>query len=627
MSNPENKVINIQEFYGGRSSDAAIGPPASFSYDRALEFRRNPSQLTVLPGPRRIGKGVINDLVLNIVQALDGKRYAFGEQGHIYKIDTDNVVTHLAKLESGCDGLLYRSDLDAMYAATDTKLVRLYPMSGTPVVDVTLGPSRSTDTRAYRTGGTATYSVPIAIDEGQQCSFQSDIEPFYSVKVRVTDKGTGDWTLTLHDGLNNTLSTKTIAAADMSNDLVEFVLPTQVRALVKPNARTYHFHLTSTIADGKVACSTDGDLDTADFELWADRLVDTVNGLHPMAQFQQFTLIGNGNNLAVWEPLSEDDPPNNEFQRHRLVFPAGFEVCAIATTDEFAVIGCGKYSTDGTKDFQEGKIYLWDGTAQTYNQIVDIAAGTPEAITTFENYPYFIVAGALCAWPGGKNIIKIQQIASTDTAYRDAIDNTRVYPNMMCVRDNLLHLGFPSSTTSVDIEHGVYTWGALEKNYPASFGYGYVISTQTNKNTAGTMQLGCVRNFGDEMYLSWKDGDEYGLDIVDSYCDPAPVAKFRARRFDAGAAYKTKRALHTAVDVAALPEGVTLTPVHQIDNAAEISHLDITEGDTRAVASFEQPDFKRIVYGFDITCDGAIESPVIYNQTLEWNPLIERKAI
>jgi hypothetical protein len=82
-----------------------------------------------------------------------------------------------------------------------------------------------------------------------------------------------------------------------------------------------------------------------------------------MAQFQQFTLIGNGNYLAVWEPLTDQNPPNNEFQRHRLVFPAGFEVCGIAVTDEFAVIACAKYATDGTKDFPGRQIvYLgWHG--------------------------------------------------------------------------------------------------------------------------------------------------------------------------------------------------------------------------------------------------------------------------
>jgi hypothetical protein len=92
MSNPDNKVISIQEFYGGMSSDRAIGPKASFSYARAIEHRRNPSRLSVKPGPRDISGGAVNDLILNIVQAQNGNRYAYGDQGYAYKINTSNVI-------------------------------------------------------------------------------------------------------------------------------------------------------------------------------------------------------------------------------------------------------------------------------------------------------------------------------------------------------------------------------------------------------------------------------------------------------------------------------------------------------------------------------------------------------
>ncbi|MEO5499471.1 MAG: hypothetical protein ABIR46_03155 [Candidatus Saccharimonadales bacterium] len=629
MSNPQDKTISIQEFYGGRSSDAAIGPAASFSYDRALEFRRNPSQLTVLPGPRKISGGVVQDLILNVVQVKSGNRYAFGDQGFVYKIDTNNVVTYVNKLSSGSDGLVYRNDNDTLYFATQTEVVRYTGQLATPAFDVTYGPSRSADTNAYRTGGASTYTVPITLTESDYCSFQPDIEPFYSIKVFIPTKGTGNWTLTLHDGLNTSLATSTLTNANITaGQLNEFVFSSQVRALVKPNARTYHYHLTSTVADGTVTTSTSGNLNTADFQLWAYRLVDTVNNLHPMAQFQQFILIGNGNYLSVWEPLTDSDPPNNEFQRHRLTFPTGFEVCGIAVTDEFAVIACEKRSTDGTKDFQEGKLFTWDGTAQTYNQVIDVSGGSPEAIYTNDNYPYFIVNNALCAWPGGKNIVTVRTLANTDTAYRDAVENTTVYPNMMTIRDNLLHLGFPSSTTNTAIEHGVYTWGSLEKNYPASFGYGYVASSMQDENTDpnGDKKLGCVRNFGDEMYMSWKDGSSYGLDIVDSYCNPAPVFKFRARRFDAGMVRKDKQAKKMAIDTAALPAGVEITPVHSINGATDVTHDPMTENATEKIVAIQSGTFKRITYGFSGTSTGTA-TPTIYADTLDWDPLITRKPV
>jgi hypothetical protein len=630
MANATDQVLPVQMFYGGQSSNSSIGPKASFSYGRALEFRRDPSQLTVLPGPRKISGAVVTDLPLNIVQVVSGDRYAFGDTGNFYKISTSNVVTEISNtLTSGSDGLLYRADSDAIYMATQTTVERYAPISGSPTFDQTYGNSKSIDTNAYRTSGAATYTVPTSISETATniCTFEPDIEPFYSIKVKVVAKGTGNWTLTLHDGLNTVLGSVTIASASLNNTaLNEFVFASQIRGYVKPNARTYHFHLTSTVADGTVQTTTASDLDTADFELWAYRLVNTVNGLHPMAQFLQYTLIGNGNYLAVWEPLSPTDPPNNEFQRHRLTFPDGFEVCGITPTDEFAVIACEKRSTDGTKDFQEGKLFIWDGSAQTYNQIIDVSGGSPESIYTYNNYPYFFVNGSLCAWLGGKNIVQIRALANTSNVYTDTVDNTHCYPNMMTVRDNLLHLGYPSSTTNVSIEHGVYTWGTLDKNFPNSFGYGYVISTQTRLNTAGTLQIGCVRNFGDEMYISWKDGTDYGIDIVDSYCNPAPTFAFRAMEFDAGLMCKTKKALRMSIDTLAIPSGVTITPIHSIDNGADVSHDTMTAGSTEIISTIQNGLFKNIVFGFDGACSGA-DTPTIKSVNLLWNGLPGERMI
>lgn len=637
MSNQENKILTNQNFYGGQSSDEALGTVASFSYSRAMDHRSNPSQLSVLPGPRKISAGVCQDLPLNVVQIRSGTRYAYGDQGNIYKIDTSNVVTYFNKLPTGSDGMVYRSDSDAIYLATQTDVRRMYPMSGTPTVDQTYGVSKSIDTASYRTGGTLTYTVPTTLTENDYISFQPDIEPFYSFKVKVIAKGTGDVTLTLHDGLNNVLATVTKTAANMTTGLVEFVFSGQIRALVKPNARTYHVHLTSTVGDTTVATSTASNLNTADFELWAYRLVQTNNGFHPMAIFQQFTLIGNGRYLAVWEPLTDTNPPNAEFQRHRLTFPDGFEVCGVASTDEFAVIACEKYSTDGTKDFQEGKLFIWDGTAQTYNQVVDVSGGSPESIRSHENFPYFTVNGVLCAWSGGKNIIKVRTFPNTNTHYSGVVDNTRNYPNMMDIKDGLLHVGYPSTTTNVSTEHGVYVWGSLDKNYAASFNYGYVPSTMQDTPTGTSLQIGCVRNFGDEMYIGWKDATgSYGIDIVDNICTPAPIAKYRARRFDAGATYKDKQALKLGLETAALPTGTVINHTYKIDDNAEVVMSDTSAtmgaGDKHKVVVIKNTTngqtFKRIKFGFDLTTTSATTtSPVIYADSLEWNPYYDRKSL
>lgn len=622
-----SKIISQQEFYGGKSTDDAIGPKASFGYSQSLDFRTNPSKLTVLPGASKISGNVAEDLILNIAQVPNGDRYAYGNTGFIYKIDTNNVFTYLQKLDNGTDGELYRQDTDALYFATSNTIKRYYPLSSTagvsPSFDMTLAQSRSADTNAYRTGGAASYTVGSTITESSnnQCSFLPDIEPFYSIKVNILSKGTGDWTLTLHDGLNTKLAEVTKLNASIASGLTEFVFTSPVRALVKPNARTYHFHLTSTAA-GTVACGTANDLNTADFELWAYRMVQPNNGLHPMITFQQFICIGNERYLSVWEPLSDSNPPNTEYQRHRLTFPPGFEVCGLTPTDEFLVIACEKRSTDASRDFQEGKLFIWDGTATTYNYVIDVDGGSPEGIYTKDNFPYFIVDGDLCAWPGGKNIIKIKKIADTT--------GSKVNPNTLTTRNNLLLMGFPSTTSDQTVEHGVYSFGTVDKNYPASFGYDYLLSSQTKlKTDTNDLAIGCVRNFGDDLYMSWQEDGKFGLDVVNSGSAPAPTAKYRARRFDAGAIYKTKLALKLGITAETLAEGVAVTPVYGVDNGAEVSlpvlesaafkSWDIKDGDKR---------FRDIIYGFDLTnTESTTSFASILSVALEWDALLKEKDL
>lgn len=400
MADTLKVVVGQQNFYGGIATDEKLGIKYSHAYSRSMDFRKKPSQISVLPGTRKISANTVRDLIQNIVQIPTGTRYAVGDQGYVYKITTSNVLSVVGKLEDGAHGMIYRADTDSVYIASTQTVSRIKTASTNPSLEIgKYATSVSTDAKASRSNGANTYSLLTAIDENNthKCEFQPDIEPFYSAKVKVVSKGTGDWTLTLHDDANTSLGTATITNSNLTNgELAEFVVAAPIRMLVKPNARTYHFHITSTVADGTVASATKEDLNTADFQIAATRLVDSRNDIHPIVNFQQYTCVGNERYLSAWEPLS-DDPTNAEWQRHRLTFPPGYEVCGLATTDEFLVIACEKRSTDSTKHFQDGKLFMWDGQATTYNFFIDVPEGSPQSIFTYGNIVYFIANGALYA--------------------------------------------------------------------------------------------------------------------------------------------------------------------------------------------------------------------------------------
>lgn len=627
----DEKIVNIQLFYGGEAQDDKIGIPNSFAQSESMDFRKRPSQISVLPATRKISSGNVVDLVQNIIQTPNGVRYALGDAGNFYKIDNNNVFSLEGNLDNGAYGMLYRRDTDYIYMASTTTVSQygqiMNPNSTpTPAINK-YQQSASTAATALTTGGTASYTTPTAISESpaNKCLFETDIEPGYSIKIRVLNKGTGNFTLTLHDDAQNVYATVTIPNASLVNNaLNEFVFPTQVRLLVSPNAREYHWHITSTVGDGTVAVASAGDLTDADMEFWAYRLVSPINGMHPMVQFLQYVLIGNEQYLSQWEPLS-DTPSNAEWLRHRLTFPTGFEVCGITATDEFVVIGCEKRASN-TREFQEGKLYIWDGLSETYNQIIDVPEGSPYSLATHDNLPYFIVNGALYCWPGGKNIVKVRTFPGTDTEFSDETDQTINYPYMLTNRRNVLLAGYPSQTTSTQLKYGVWSWGQIEKNYPMSFGYSYKMSTGAQYlNATNDLRIGCVSNFGDELYIAWRDDDhdEYGVDIVDNLSDPASTYSWESLIFDAGAVYKQKMASRLQVNFKELPADVTITPKWKIDRSSTwtLSDRTATAGDRRITIDFGQNRrFNEIQFGFDGTCDGD-DPPEITGIAFEYNSL------
>lgn len=114
--------------------------------------------------------------------------------------------------------------------------------------------------------GSDTYTVPLSITETStsRCDFIPEkISYNDSIDVYIVNKGTGDWTMTIHDASNNlvkmpnpqdltqltTTGVVTIPNASLTNNAwntfsVNWDSPT--------TDTTYHFHLTSTVADGTV---------------------------------------------------------------------------------------------------------------------------------------------------------------------------------------------------------------------------------------------------------------------------------------------------------------------------------------------------------------------------------------
>lgn len=663
--------INLNYFMGGSSIDPKLGIANSFFDSQNLDFRSIPSQMSTLPAPRQLS-GTLNDLILAMEQDLNGVRWGIGNQGYLYKVDNSNNVSVEGKMsENGSAGILYNQVTDQIYIPGQTTVSTMgqvttgnpgqpqfrnatFAQSSSVVNGCTqiFNPTDSQFDGAFRSSASASYTIPTGLSEtsGTFCVFSPDIEPGYSIQVFIVAKGTGDWTLTLHDANNNTLASKTITNANLTNNAFnEFVFGKQVRVLVgggiASGAANYHFHLTSTQPDGQVQVvpasagnSATGDLMSVNMLWSAYRLVQTTNGWHPTALFGvrtgtgngQALCIGNGQYLSTYNFGNDSGPTNFQWIRHQLVFKTGYEVCGLSTNNQYLVIAVERRSKTAGRTFQDGALYFWDGTTPQPTFLIDIPMGAPYGLYTFNNVTYFSVGGSLYAWSGGQTIIKVRRLAYQNTDYLGTSDQTIVNPNMFTSRYNLLLMAYPSSTTNNNIRYGNWSWGSVELTYPNSYGYSYALSNGLQNVSQGgntNLQIGCNKNFVDSLYTSWQYTDSnsithYGIDIMDNTSSSAQSGSWTSLIYDGGVRYKQKYAHRLKVSFNSLPAGCTVTPFYILGRGATVLSQNPakTTGATSAMLEINTR-FHEIQYGFNFTCPANTTTPIVFTGvTLEIDP-------
>lgn len=673
----------MSSFEGGESVDFKNGVAGSFYKSEGLDFRSKASQMSVLPGATAVAgaSALLVDLPVEMVQDPTGNRWLIGDQGNLYKLDISDVLTKVATTtETSGTGLVYNQLSDFLYI-TGQQSVSLYgPLSSSPTLKdgwfsksassapgvVQLYDPTQTNysgaarnnliTLATTTGVTATsqvstntttlfYTTPTSIPAETvltgKCPFAPDLEPFYSIAIYVDTVGTGNVTLTLHDGFNRSLAAITITHASLTIGYNEFIFAAPgirsfTGAIQSGLSAAYHWHVTSTIADTKIRTLTASDLSTADMILFNYRMVKTNNTWHPATIFtgNGFLLcIGNGQYLSTYNFSNDANPSNNVWQRERFPIDAGFEICGLSINNQYLVIAAEKRSSSATRNYQEGALYFWDGLNASYNFKIPIPMGAPYSVYTFNNITYFIAAGALYAWGGGQQVIKVRPIAYQNTDYLGTTDSTIVNPNMMAPRNNLLMIGYPSTTTNVNIKYGVYSWGAVELIYPNSFGYSYALSNATyNYSASNNLQIGMIKNFVDTMYIANRKTVAgttiYYLDEVNNSSTAASTFSWTSLIYDGGVRYKQKNTGRYKINFLPWPSGATLTAWFAFERGAQVSADPLTSvayspvtGDTSIVIDVDPGRFYEIQWGFYGTCSSPASVPTITGLDMEVDPL------
>ena len=412
-----------------------------------------------------------------------------------------------------------------------------------------------------------TYAVPTAISEAavDRKTFTPARDPQKSLQLDVSNIGTGDWTVTIHDSSNNTVATATAAAADMHTGNYEFTYASVWSPLTN-FTNEYHIHVTCASGSPTIVSGTANDLETVDYVTYYQFLVEDQKW-HPMAQFLNYWVIGNGRYIGKYEaPLYE---PN------KITLEAGWKIRCFAKWDDYLAIGVTR--SDVIDDTDQGRIYFWDGIASTFNYPVDVPEGGINAMLGS--------GGRLYVWAGYKNQLLVYEGGRVVRKMRDmpnieAGSYSEIYPQGVCMWRSLLRYGAAGDGNSTNLQKGVYTYGSTNSKFPEALTYDYPIST--GNYTGTTVQIGMTTVVKKKLLISWRDNMGYGVDYVDETNSPYPTALVQFLMSDLGAAWKQKQALQLAANFDPLVSGQSVSIGYALQGTANfVTNMDATAvGDT-----------------------------------------------
>ena len=487
----------------------------------------------------------------------DTNRYAYDNGGKIYTITSADSFSVSRTVSGGSgQGLLVHDHY--LYYPLDTNIGRYGPLDNSPAFDDSFTSWWLAADLQTSGGGTgaADYVPPTSISEAATArqTFTPDHDPITSIVIDVDVVGSGDWTVTVHDQNNRSIGTKTIANGSMSVADITFTFASPLR--VEPN-ESYHFHVTSTVADGGVDTSTATDLEAAEYVVNFAPLLSA--DFHPMSEMLGGWAIGNERYIGFFDNV------NGEYNPTKIVLAAGFEVRTMTKNEEYLVVEAWKGQSFAQAE--EVRRYFWAGTSPTFDYFEDITAGGPNALASYRNQLVGVYGNRGSIYTGSKPLTKI-----TDEIPKLARGKkVEVYPGAITEYEERLLVGVSAVTDdATGLEQGVYEFGSQSEATPLALNFPYTISTGTTQAT--TLKIGCVKAFGKDLYIGWRDNSTYGVDKVALGDNAAATGSWETRLLDKSMPKDQNfQAIKVRVTFEALTTGQSVTPKYKLDRAASFT--------------------------------------------------------
>lgn len=612
------------------------GMQNSFRFAKNLNIYADDDSVTLNPIPNKVSSTVVVGLGKWMADVFPWStdKYMTDDGGNIYKITSSETWTldrSGATIANGAAGQGLCGFANGLYYATSTTIGQKYPLSGTPAYNDDLLSDGVLNLDLSVSASGQTYTTPAAIAEtaANKLSITPTKDPLLTVAIYVTAKGTGNWTVTIHDSGNNSLGTATIANASLTNGAMNsFTFSPAIRINI---GTIYHVHVTSTVADGTTQTGTTADFSTAQYKTYFGILIADTN-YHDMKQHTNGVngtiVIANANYFAELTMAGAYSP-------NKIPILPGYTIRYFVRENEFVVAMAWKGTT--IDSFDEGMAFYWDGIQPYYNYSKPITGGNPNAGVNYKNRILSMLGSNGTLTVGTEPFRTIQSAPNLGRGKK-----IEVLPGAMTTWQNRAHVGIGiNSDDSTGLIQGVYEFGS---NSDRAVSYtsvstevlnlGYSISTGDTQGT--TMQIGVVKGFGKDMYIAWKSqAGTYGVDKVIKTNNPASTGSWESLIDNDStdskgnfypAPQKEKESQRLSIYYNTLPTGCTVTPKYKINRAASWTlgtGTDIgTVGSNYCIMDINQRYFE-IEYGYDLVATTGY--PAITSVIHEFEPLIDER--
>ena len=194
----------------------------------------------------------------------------------------------------------------------------------------------------------------------------------------------------------------------------------------------------------------------------------------------------------------------------------------------------------GGREFDDGRIITWERTQDSWEAKKPAQGNNVNGMGFLEQ--------GVVAQVGDKGNLRYWNFGEVSPLIRIP-ETANCYPGGVVEYGTLTHFGMNGGT-----RNGVYSIGRMNLNDPRALALEYIPS---HGKLTGT-EIGAMATDGEDLYVAWKDGTTYGIDVIDHTMKAPAVYESLKLNMGKPQTEKMLRGIKLALEEA-LPDGCSIT--------------------------------------------------------------------